>query len=148
MNPHMVILVVGVAAGALPAWWLTADHYQGVIAKEHEAQQRVVIEQQEQNLATALAYAEQITKAGADHDKNTRTIRSLSRELDGLRVNFPTCPLPGDTEAGADSGGGARALSDAVDAEFARFQRETGALVERCDTLNIDAIRSNSVGGN
>ena len=52
-NPIVLIyvagaaFVAGLACGALPAWWITSTYYQGVIAKEHEAQQELVIKQQE-----------------------------------------------------------------------------------------------------
>lgn len=144
MNTKWLILLIGIAGGASSAWWFTADHYQGVIAKEHEAQQELVIEQQEHNRLALLAYAERIVKAGADHDKNIRIVRNLSRELDGLRVNFPTCPLPRAAEGGGNSGGGTGALSDKLDDAFADLQKETSRLIERCDELNADAIRANS----
>lgn len=144
MNTTVAALVIGLAAGAAPAWWLTADHYQGVIAKEHEAQQRNVIEQQEKNRLAFLAYAETITTSGAQHDKDTVTIRNLARESERLRINFPTCPVPGTTEAGADSGEAGRVLPNTVDALFERLQSRTGELVEEADFLNIDAIRMNA----
>ncbi len=143
MNPYLIALLIGLASGAFPAWWITSTHYQGVIAKEHENQQKVVIQQQEQNRLALLAYAERIVKAGADHDKNTRTIRHLSRQLDGLRINFPTCPVSDPAEDGGDPDRAARLFSDAMDAEFAAFQKRAGEFIERCDTLNNDAIRAN-----
>jgi len=144
MNANWIILVIGLAGGALPTWLVTSNYYQGVIAKEHVSQQKLVIEQQEETQRGLLAYANRITKAGADHDKNTRTIRNLSRELDGLRINFPTCPVSDITQAGSNTSGATGVLSDAVDAAFADLQKEAGRLVERCDTLNVDVIRANS----
>jgi len=144
MNANWIILLIGLAGGALPSWWVTSTYYGGVISREHESAQKLVIEQQEQNRLALLAYAKRITDSGVQHDKNTRTIRNLGRELDGLRVNFPTCPVPGTTEGGADSGGGAGILSGKLDEYFADLQKETGRLIERCDTLNIDAIRQNT----
>lgn len=144
MNPNWIILLIGLAGGALPSWWMTSTYYQGVIADNEVERLKSVAEQQTENYEGLVAYAERITKAGADHDKNTRTIRNLARELDGLRVSFPTCPVSDTTEAGADSGGGGRILSDKLDAAFADLQKETGRLIERCDTLNVDAIRANS----
>lgn len=143
MNTNWVILLIGFAGGAIPAWWVTSEHYQKVLAEEHEQQQVLVIEQQEKNRLALLAYAERIVKAGADHDKNTRTIRNLSRELNSLRVPFPTCPVSDTTEGGGDSGGAAGVLSDAMASEFATLQSRTGEIIERCDRLNIDAIRAN-----
>lgn len=147
MNPSWIILLIGLAGGALPSWWVTSTYYQGVIAENEAKRQKAVIEQQEQNRLALLAYAERITKAGVDHDKNTRTIRNLNHELDGLRVNFPTCAVPDTTEAGSNSGAPTGVLPNPVDAEFRKFQEETGRLVEEADTLNIDAIRANQSGG-
>lgn len=136
-------MLIGLAVGAFPSWWITSTYYQGVISAEHEQQQRLVIEQQEKNRQGLLAYANRIVQAGADHDKNTRTIRSLNRELDSLRINFPTCPLPGTTEGGTDTDEASRILSDGMDELFADFQKRTGRLVEEADALNVDAIRAN-----
>ena len=143
MNPNWIILIVGLAGGAFPSWWVTSTYYQGVISAEHEQQQRLVIEQQEQNRLALLAYAKRITDSGAQHDKNTRTIRTLNRELDGLRVNFPTCPVPGTTEGGADTNEAGRVLPNPVDALFGRIQARTSRLVEEADELNNAAIRQN-----
>lgn len=145
MNANWLILAIGLASGALPAWWLTSGHYQGVIAKEHEAQQVLVIEQQRQSMVALSAYIERGKTAGVEHDKNAIIVRDLRRERDRLRIAFPTCPVSDTTETGADSGGGGGILSDQLDAAFADLQRETGILVERCDTLNIDAIRANAI---
>lgn len=144
MNANWLILAIGLTAGALPSWWITSTYYSGVIAKEHEATQQVVIQQQEQNRLDLIAYAKRITKAGADHDKNTRTIRNLNHELDELRIHFPTCPVSDITEAGADSGEGGGVLPNPVDDLFKRLQKRTGRLIEEADTLNVDAIRANS----
>jgi len=145
MNANWIILMIGLAGGAFPSWWVTSTYYGGVISREHEAAQKLVIEQQEQNRLALLAYAKRITDSGVEHDKNTRTIRTLNRELDGLRVNFPTCPVPGAAEGGAYNGGGTGTLSGKLDEYFADLQKETGRLIERCDELNISAIRQNGV---
>ena len=145
MNTNFIILLVGLAGGALPAWWVTADHYQGVIAKEHEAQQQLVITQQEKNRQDLLAYANRIVKAEAQHDKDNRTVRTLRNSLDSLRhIDIPICPLPGTAETGTDSGGAARLLYEATNRAFAELQKGDNADFERCDTLNIDAIRANA----
>lgn len=143
MNLAWIILLIGLAAGSLPAWWITADHYQGVIAQEHEEQQKLVIEQQEQNRLALLAYAKHIAEGSVQHDKDQIIINRLAANARRLRIHFPTCPVPGDTETSADSDRGARALSNALDGAFADLQGAAGSLIERCDQLNIDAIRLN-----
>ena len=145
MNPNWIILLVGLAGGALPSWWITSIYYQGVLSAEHEQQQRLVIEQQEQNRLDLLAYAERIVKGDAQHGKDQITINSLRAKRERVRVVFPACPMPGIAEGGADSSGGAGTLSDKLSDAFGIFQEETGRLIERCDQLNIDAIRQNVI---
>lgn len=145
MSTNWLILLIGLAVGSVPTWWITQTYYNGVLSAEHEAQQKVVITQQEQNRLALLEYSKRIITAEADHDKNSRTIRNLSRELDGLRINFPTCAVSGVAESGTDTGGRAGAFSSGVDAAFADLQKETGRLIERCDELNVDAILANSM---
>lgn len=145
MSRYWITLLIGLAGGALPVWWLTADHYQGIIAKEHEAQQALVIKQQEQNRLALLAYADRIVKAGADHDKNANIVRTLRNSLDRLRyLEIPICPLPGTAEVGADSDGGAGLLYEKTNRAFRTLQEGDDADFERCDTLNINAIRANA----
>lgn len=151
MNTGVIALLIGLAGGGIPAWWLTADHYQGVIAKnevkrqkEIIRQQKEIIEQQEETRLGLLAYANRIVTAGEQLEKNTIIVRNLRRERERMRIDFPVCPVPAATGTGADSDGGARVFSDAVDALFARLQSRTGELVEECDTLNNAAIRRNA----
>lgn len=146
MNPVLIALLIGLAGGGIPAWWLTADHYQGVIAQAEVTRQQAIIQEQQTSRDGLLAYANQIVTAGAQHDQNTRTITDLRRQLDSVRVKFPACPVQAGsaTATGADSDGGAGVFSDAVDALFARLQSRTGELVEKCDTLNNAAIRRNA----
>lgn len=145
MNTNFIILFIGLAGGALPSWWITSNYYTGVIAQEHEAQQKVVIEQQDQGRLELLAYAKTITDAGAQHDKDSRINSDLRHRLDGMRVTS-ICgnPVPGAAEGGTDTHGAAWAFSSGVDAAFADLQSGVGSIVERCDTLNIDAIRANA----
>jgi len=145
MNTHWIILLIGLVGGALPSWWVTSTYYQSVLSAEHEQQQRLVIEQQEQNLLALLAYAERIVKGDAQHDKDQIIINRLSAKRERVRVVFPSCPVPGTAEGGADSDEAGRVLPNPVDALFGRFQERAGGLVEEADQLNIDAIRQNGV---
>lgn len=47
MNANWIILVIGLASGAVPTWLVTSNYYQGVIAKEHVKQQKLVIAAQQ-----------------------------------------------------------------------------------------------------
>ena len=146
MNANWIILLAGLTVGALPAYWITSTYYNSVISAEHEQQQQLVITQQEQNRQDLLAYANRIIKSEAEHDKNVATISNLNKQLGRVRVTFPRCTtLPGVTEAGTDSNGTVRVLSDETDRLFARLQERLGSLAERCDTLNADAIRANQL---
>jgi len=145
MNPGWIILLIGLAGGAFPSWWATSTYFQNVIAQEHESAQKQVIEQQEENRLALLAYAERIVKGDAQHDKDQIIINRLSAKRERVRVIFPTCPVPGTAEGGADSDEAGRVLPNPVDALFGRFQERAGGLVEEADKLNIDAIRQNEV---
>lgn len=147
MSRYWIVLLVGLALGAAPAWWLTADHYQGVIAKEHEAQQNLVIEQQEENLKGFIAYANRLVNAEVNREKNDIVVRNLRNELGRVRVEFPVCPMPGTTEAKEGGDEAARLLSARVDELFERLQKRAGGLVEEADELNLDAIRHNEQVG-
>src|SRR3990167_518310 len=145
MNPHWIILLIGLAGGALPSWWVTSTYYQGVLSAEHEQQQRLVIEQQEQNRLDLLAYAKRITDSGAQQDKDQVTINRLAADARRVRVVFPTCPVPGTAEGGADTDEAGRVLPNPVDALFGRLQERIGTLIEEADRMNIDAIRQNGL---
>lgn len=148
MNPGLIALLIGLAAGSIPSWWLTADHYQGAIARAEVARWNAIFEEQEKSRAGLLAYANRIIQAGAEDEKNTRTITDLRRTLDRVRINFPVCPVPegGAAATGADHDRSAGVFSNGVDAAFAELQKATGRLVERADELNLDAIRRNAEG--
>ncbi|OGT01865.1 MAG: hypothetical protein A2143_02275 [Gallionellales bacterium RBG_16_57_15] len=143
MNANWIILLIGFGVGVAPTWWVTSTHYKGVISAEHESQQRLVIEQQEKNRLALLAYAKRITDAGAQHDKDQIAVNRLAADVRRLRINFPTCPVPGTAEGGADSGEAGGILPNPVDDLFGRLQERAGSLVEEADRINIDAIRQN-----
>jgi len=145
MNPNWIILLIGLGAGSLPTWWITSSYYQGMISAEHEAQQKLVIEQQKQNRLALLAYAKRITEGNDQHDKDQIAINRLAADARRVSVHFPACPVPGAAEPEGNIGGASGVLSNPVDAYFAEFQDGVGALIEKCEQLNIDAIRANKV---
>tara|TARA_R110000787_G_scaffold105430_1_gene212848 strand:- start:634 stop:1002 length:369 start_codon:yes stop_codon:yes gene_type:complete len=86
------------------------------------------------------AHNEQIIEKGIEHDTNQGIINSLSLAASTtprVRIKFRPC------KEAANQDGEARAFSARVDKEFGRLQERVGALMLRCDLLNIDAIRSN-----
>ena len=143
MSTNWIILLVGLTIGALPSWWVTHTYYGKVIAQGHEAQQALVVKQEAAHTEALLMYADEIVTAKGKRDENSRIVAGLRRELDGLRVHFPTCAGSPAAEGGAGADGGSGIFSAGVDEEFARLQGRVGELVERCDTLNADTIEQN-----
>ena len=128
-------LVIGCAlAGALfgTGWHTGASSVQN---DWNEEKLRV----QEDALTAMETHADMIRKADEQHDKDNIAIVSLHTDVERLRntVHLPTCYKDSD-EAG-------RVLSASVDRLFGEFQERIGGLVQECDTLNSDAIRSNSI---
>lgn len=144
MNANWIILAIGLTAGALPSWWVTSTYYQKVIAREHVVQQELIAKQQAENYEGLVAYAERLVNSEVQRDKNARTVTGLRHKLDGMFANLPTCPLPGTTETGTNSNGGAGAFYEAANRAFGELQKGDNADFERCDTLNVDAIRANT----
>jgi len=93
MNPNWIILLIGLGAGSLPTWWITSSYYQGMISAEHEAQQKLVIEQQKQNRLALLAYAKRITEGNDQHDKDQIAINRLAADARRVSVH-PVLPSP------------------------------------------------------
>lgn len=85
--------------------------------------------------------SERTKTAQEKHDADQKTIARLAADARRVRVNFPDCSARSGGE-GPDGRSGV--LSARVDEEFGRFQEETSRLVERCDQLNIDAMRMNA----
>lgn len=85
--------------------------------------------------------AERNKTAQENHDADQKTIARLAADARRVRVNFPVCFARSGGE-GTDGGGGV--LSARVDELFAELQSRTGSLIERCDQINIDAIRQNA----
>ena len=144
IQAKLVLWLASVAAvlGILFSAYHYGRHVQGL--EDDKLRSDAVIEQQTKNQAVILAYTETIKAAGAQHDKNQTIIAGLHDQLNRMHVHIPTCSLPGATETGADSSGDNGVLSNAVDAEFGKLQESVNRLVERCDQLNIDAIRTNA----
>lgn len=106
---------------------------------------KAIAAQQQLNYAALMAYAERVSKGEKQHDQDQDTINRLAAERNRLRVHVPTCPVPTTAATGTSQDGSAGVLSNRVDEYFAAFQASTGQLIQRCDQLNIDAIRLNSV---
>ena len=101
---------------------------------------RAQSEYSERERIALIEYANRITTAGVQHDKDQATINRLSA-AGRVRVQFPVCKSAG-TEASSNEAGGV--LSNRMDELFGRFQSRVGILIEECAKLNIDAIEHNS----
>ncbi len=135
-----VVAVLGVLYGA----YHYGRHVQSLVDDKMRAQ--AIQAQEQRNQAALQAYSDSLTKAGEQHDKDQRSINTLHDQLGRVRVRFPAgCSLPANTQASTDSGGAAKLFPESVDGLFADLQARIGKLVERCDQLNIDAIRQNAV---
>ena len=107
---------------------------------DNNGYQRAMSEMRGSALVAAQEQAKRLKLSQEIHDADQATIARLAADARRVRVNFPTCS-PASGGKGAD--GSARVLPDSVDAAFADLQEATGRLVQRCDQLNIDAIRQN-----
>lgn len=124
-NPWVILAVVLALLGAAAGGYMKGRHDEKTVAVERERN-------------ALIAYAERITEGDAIHDKDQLTINRLAADIKRLRIHIPVCgPVKGDQN------GSAGALSNRVDAAFERLQEGVGALVQRCDQLNIDTIRAN-----
>ena len=146
MNLNWIILLVGMTVGAVPSWWVTSTYYQGVLSAEHEQQQRLVIEQQEQNRLDFLAYAKRITDSGAQHDKDQATLNRLAANARRVRVTLPNrCPVSTATQAATDQDRDAGLAAERANEYLAQARQSIQELGQRCAELNIGAIRMNSI---
>ena len=87
-----------------------------------------------------------IKKAQETSNAQIIVITNLHNQLAGMQpIHFPHCPsaVPTTPQAGNSKDGSAGVLPDSMDKLFADIQARTSALIERCDRLNIDAIRLN-----
>ena len=92
----------------------------------------------EQERNALIEYAAKIKQAGEQHDEDQATITRLAADARRVRIHIPTCPT-----ASEDQNGEAGVLSGRVDDLFGELQARTTDLIQRCDQLNIDAIRTN-----
>jgi len=126
MNPYSILVGVLLFVASL-----TGAYFKG---RHDESMQQV--ERQRDGL---IAYAERIKKGEEQHDEDQAVINNLAADNKRLRVHIPRCPTIGD------QGGESGLFSARVDEEFGKLQSRAGELFQRCDQLNIDAIRMNSV---
>lgn len=122
---------LGLVVGLVAALWFGYEHVKQIGYKQCET------ELQAKNLELALAYAERITKAEEQRDKNQVIIDRLASQR--VQVHFPVCPNATDQ----NSDGTAGVLSQRVEQSFTNLQTRGRVLFERCEALNADAIKLN-----
>jgi hypothetical protein len=126
-------------------WYATSDHYEKKIAEVQLSMAGAVQTQLVANQVESDAKAALIQKGVDQHEKDQLVINRLHNDVSGLQVTGicrSTLPSTNQASEGTDAAGGV--LSSRVDEEFARLQKRTDELIQRCDQLNIDAIRLNS----
>ena len=142
----MVKLAGALAILAAIGYGLWTLHHDGYEAGRNEilAQWNAARRDQATAQKAALeAYARQLTRAEAQHDKDQALIDHLHAAAGRVRIHLPACagqPAPG----AAHPDGAAGLFPAGVDQSFAAFQDEVGGIIARCDQLNIDVRRANA----
>lgn len=119
------LLSLAIVLGALFGSYRYGRHVEGLVRDRQE-------------LKLMAVYVEKVKQSEEQHDKDQATINRLATGSRRVRVVFPLCPKPGK-----DSDAASRVLSDRMGELFAGFQARVGGIIEKCDQINIDAIRAN-----
>jgi len=141
-----IVLLALAASAAFGAWYVTSNHYEGVIAQhalnDAEAVKAELLRQQK--LLTERA--EQTRLAEEQHAKDQLTINNLAGKLSRVQVNLPKCggAVPGAGQASANPDGTGGLAAARADEYLAAAQREIQDIGQRCAQLNIDAIAANN----
>lgn len=108
MNPMAYLLIaVGIAfGGAGVGYTLTADHYQGIIAKEHLAQTQALLAWQVKANKAVTENDALKTKLGVEHAKAQADLDYLRAHPAG-RVYLPRAPCAATVPQADAAGGGA-----------------------------------------
>lgn len=130
-----ISLYLGATAVLCVALWY------GYHKTEQSGYDRCLTETQAANLKLAVAYANQIVKAEGERDANQTIIDRLVIESRSLHVHFPVCPATDPQNPDGTAG----VLSKRVDESFRNLQERGTVLFERCEALNADAIKLNTV---
>lgn len=128
--PYLVAIVL-LCVGLWYAYFLIDQHGYERCEKKLQAA----------NLELAITYANQLTKAEGERDANQAIIDRLAAESRRVQVHIPVCP---NSEA-QDQNGTTGVFHNRVDESFARLQERGTKLFERCEAVNADAIKVNTV---
>ncbi len=132
---------------ALGLWRLYQGGYQAGRAEAQAQWEAEGIRRDEAQRDALLAYADTVKQAQEQHDHDQAAIDTLADDARRVRIHLPACA---SAAAGARAGanGSAGIFPAGVDQRFAEFQERVGSLIRRCDQLNIDATRANTIGAN
>ena len=127
-TPYRILIIASclVLAGLGGYWKGRSDANAAAIERERDA---------------LVEYTNRVKQAGEQHDKDQITIDRLAADARRVRIHIPTCPTAENPD------GGSGVFSDRVDQEFEIFSGRVGEIIQRCDRLNADAIRSNKIVG-
>lgn len=115
------------------SWYFTREHYLKKIGEIQLGMAQAV-------QTELLSREEKRQKAEVQHETDQHTIDNLHGQLGRLQVNG-ICRST--VQQGHNPDGTTGVLSSRVDEEFARFQSRVSEIIQRCDQLNIDAIKFN-----
>lgn len=142
-----------IIAGALIAalvWHSSkvSSHDADIVADVAKKYNTIVMKQQADIIKQQLAQAEKEKKANETLSKNQEMVSVLSGNLRSVKLRKPASCNPVDMPAAgsssSDTSGGSGLLQQAGDRDLDEAKQGLDALIERCDRLNIDAIKSNA----
>lgn len=109
---------------------------------DYRGYQRAKMEMQQEELELAIAYANRLVEAERERNENKILVDRLSAESRRLRIHLPVCP---EGQSADNQNGRAGLFSQRVDESFARLQARGTSLFERCEEINLDAIKINRI---
>ena len=133
------IKLAGIVALVILTWWLAGEHYKGIALKDQVSRDKA-------SAALIAKKDAQIKEGDTQHGQDQVLINNLTGELaraNRMPIHIPT-RCDGNTEGGSDTDGGSGIFSEAIDSALAEVREEDGRDSQRCDQINIDAIRSNT----
>ncbi len=126
-----------------------ADHDALVISGIASQYNSVVVKQQSEIIARQEARVKKEIETNELLSKNQAIVTNLSHNLRSIRLRKPSCGspinLPTDTATSSNTDGGTGVLQQESNRDMDEAKQGFDSLIERCDKLNIDAIKSNGV---
>ena len=109
---------------------------------QHDSLVRYKSQVEQANKDAIAAKNSLILEGSNQHEKDQALIDFLRTESGSVRVHIPrNCP---DSQGKADPGGASGVLPNEIDSALAEVQEGDRTDAYRCDTLNAEAIESNT----